>query len=86
MPWLVWLCWLEYHPINWKIVSLIPSQGTYLGFGFGPRWGAYGRQPIDVSLSLPLSPSPLLQKRSLDEDFKNPIKSVAYTGECLYFF
>lgn len=35
-------------------MGLIPSQGTYLGFGFLIRSGTYGRQPIDASLSPPL--------------------------------
>ena len=46
-PWLAWLSWLE--PPD--LVGSIPSQGTYLGCRFDPGPGAYGRQPIDVSLS-----------------------------------
>ena len=52
-PWLVWLSWLEHHPADQKVTGLIPDQG-----GFGPGWGTYERQLIDVSL--PLSPSLLL--------------------------
>ena len=37
-----WLSWLERHPIHQKVVGSIPG------------WDAYGRQPINVSLSLPL--------------------------------
>ena len=49
-----------------KFVGLIPSQGTGLGCGFGPQWGAYERQlinvlsQIDVSLPLSLPPFPSL--------------------------
>ena len=44
----VWLSWLECGPVHLKVVGLIPSQGTYLGFRFNPQCG---RQLIDVSLS-----------------------------------
>ena len=46
----VWLSWLECCPIYQKAAGSIPS------------WGAYGRQQIDVSLSLP--PSLPLSKKS----------------------
>ena len=60
-----WLSWFKRYPIYQKVVGFIPSQGTYLGCGFNPRLGLYGRQPIKVSLitlmflslSLPLPPS-----------------------------
>ena len=29
-----WLIWLESHPVQPKVVSFIPSQGTYLGCRF----------------------------------------------------
>ena len=32
--------WIEHQPANWKVTSLIPSQGTCLGCGPGPRLGA----------------------------------------------
>ena len=51
LPWMVWLSWLEYHPIHWRVMVSISSQGTSLGFGFGPSWGACERQVIDDSLS-----------------------------------
>ena len=35
-PWPVWLSWLEHHPINQMAMGLIPSQGTCLGYRFGP--------------------------------------------------
>ena len=40
-----------------------PSQGTSLGGGFDPRWGAYGGQLIhshslSLSLSFSLNPHP----------------------------
>ena len=54
--------WSEHGPVNRKVVSSIPCQGTCLGFRSGPRSGVWKRQPIDVSLthqcffpSLPLS-------------------------------
>ena len=31
-PWPVWLSWLEYCPIYWKVAGSIPSQDTCLGF------------------------------------------------------
>ena len=43
-PWLVWLSWLEYHPVNQKVTSSIPSQGTCLHCGFSPWSGGYKRQ------------------------------------------
>ena len=33
---MVWLSWLECGPINRKVMSSIPGQGTYLGCGFDP--------------------------------------------------
>ena len=54
--------WIECHPENQRVAGLIPSQGTYLGFGPGPQWGAHERQPhIDVSLLLFLLPFPSLK-------------------------
>ena len=51
-------CW----PVNQRVTSLIPSQGTSLGCRPGPQWGVHRRQPhIDVFLPLPL-PSPLSKK------------------------
>ena len=48
--------WIEHGPVNQRVISLIPSQGTCLGCGPGPQLGAHEGQPhIDVSLSL--SPS-----------------------------
>ena len=53
--------WVGHRPAKQKVTGSIPSQGTYLGCGYGPRWGIHGRQPIDVSLSF--SPSlPLFLK------------------------
>ena len=34
-----WISWLECCPIFQKVVSSIPSQGTYPGCGFGPWLG-----------------------------------------------
>ena len=47
-----WLSWLEHHPLHKKAEGLIPSQGTYLGCRFSPWLGVYGKQLINVSLSL----------------------------------
>ena len=40
-----------YQSAKQRVASLIPGQGTCLGFGPGPQWEAHERQPhIDVSL------------------------------------
>ena len=45
--------WIEHGPENQRVTSSIPSQGTCLGCGPGPQYGACERQPhIDVSLTL----------------------------------
>ena len=53
--------WLEHHPKHQKVASLISSQGTYLGCGLSPHWGActggnrlmvLSRLSLSVSLSL----------------------------------
>ena len=52
--------WIEYQPVNQRVIGSIPSQGTSLGCGPGPQWGACERQPhIDtfLPLFLPLFPS-----------------------------
>ena len=58
---------VEHHPTNQKVISLIPSQGTHLCCRCVPG-GACGRQPVDVSpltsmcLSLSFSLPSLLSK------------------------
>ena len=47
-PWLVWLSWLERHPINPKAVGSISG------------WGTHKRQPSEVSVPLSLLPFPSL--------------------------
>ena len=42
---------LKHHPIHRRVVSLIPSHSTYLGWGFDPWLRCNRRQLIDVSLS-----------------------------------
>ena len=43
--------WTEHWPVNQRVISSIPSQGTCLGYGPGPQLGAQGRQRhSDVSL------------------------------------
>ena len=50
--------WIEGRPVNQRVTSLIPSQGTCLGCRPGPQQGAQERQPhIDVSLPPALSKS-----------------------------
>ena len=48
-------------PVNQKVASLIPIQGTCLGRRPGPRLGACERQPIDVSLPLSLKINKVLK-------------------------
>ena len=44
--------WIECRPVNQRITSSIPGQGTCLGCEPGPLYGAYERQPhISPSLS-----------------------------------
>ena len=50
-----------YQPENQKVVGLIPSQDTCLGYRPGPSFGGCKRQPVCVFLHL--SPSlPLIKK------------------------
>ena len=54
--------WIEHRPMNQRVTGSIPSQGTLLGCGPGPQWGACERQPhIDVSLPVFLLPFPSLK-------------------------
>ena len=59
--WFVFLAdvaqWIEHWNVKQRVASSIPSQGTCLGCGPGPRWGVHEKH-IDVSPSLSL-PSPL---------------------------
>lgn len=58
-----WHSWLKHHPHQQqKAVDLIPNQGINVGCGFHPQTGTYGRQLIDVSLSIssPFSLPPYL--------------------------
>ena len=43
--------WIECWPVNGKVVSSIPSQGTCLGCGPDPQLGACERQPTNISLT-----------------------------------
>ena len=48
--------WTECRPVNRKVASSIPSQGTCPGCRPGPQWGRHKRR---VNVSSPsLSPSP----------------------------
>ena len=40
------------HPTKRKVDSLIPGQGMCLGWASVSGWGAFERQPIDVSFSI----------------------------------
>ena len=56
--------WIECWLANQKVASLIPSQGTCLGCGPGPQYGARKRQPyMDVSLPFFILPSPLSKNK-----------------------
>ena len=56
--------WIECGPVNQRVTSLIPSEGTCLGCGPGPQKGACKRQPhIDVSLPLFLLLFPLSKSK-----------------------
>ena len=53
--------WTECGPMNQRVASSIPSQGTCLGCGPGPQLGTPEGQPyIDVSPPLLLLPGPSL--------------------------
>ena len=41
-----WLSCLEHRPVHQKVVGLIPSQGTYLGFGFDSQSGHIPRLQV----------------------------------------
>ena len=59
---------VEHRPSKRKVASSIPGQGTCLGCGPGPQWGACERQPVFLShinvasLSFPLH-SPLSKNK-----------------------
>ena len=47
----MWLSWLEHCPVNWKIMGSVPSKVNTEAAGWVLHQEAYGRLPIDVSLS-----------------------------------
>ena len=54
--------WIEHQPVNQRVTSSIPNQGTCLGCGRGPQHGASEKQPhTDVSLPPFLLPFPILK-------------------------
>ena len=62
--------------MNQRVAGSIPRQGTCLGCGLGPQWGALQRQPhIDVSLPLCLSPFPSLKINKIFKK-KNPVLQI----------
>ena len=57
--------WIEHRPVKQRVAGLIPSQGTCLGCGPGPRWGVCVRGNhtlMFLSLSVFL-PSPLSKNK-----------------------
>ena len=73
--------WLE-CPIHWKVVSSIPSQGTYLGCRVDPWWGCIWEANDTcfsltfMSLSLPLSSFPSkIGKHILSWGFNKRVKA-----------
>ena len=83
----MWLGWLGHHPVHQNVVGSIPSQDTYLGFGFSPRLGHVlpaanqylSLTSMSPSLSLSLSCTlPLslkaMKKMSLGKDKKEKEK------------
>ena len=47
--------WIEHWPMNQRVASLIPSQGTCLDCGPGPHLGMCERQLINISLQIDVS-------------------------------
>ena len=61
--------WVRHYPANWKVIGLIPGQGTCLGFRFSP-WLGLVQEAIDWCFSptllfLSLSPSLPLSLKSV---------------------
>ena len=68
-------CW----PANQRVAAPIPRQGTRLGCGPGPQWGARERQPhIDVSLWLSLPPFPSLKLNKIFKKKEEIIVDICY--------
>ena len=72
--------WIEHRHGNQRVASLIPNQGTCLGWGPGPWLGVCERQPVDVSLthqcfSSSLSPSLPISLKINKTFFKNEKKT-----------
>ena len=64
----LWLSWLVYYCMDWKVAGLIPSQGTYPGTHLIPGQDTCKSQPTNVSFlhrcsSLSLSLSLSLPQR-----------------------
>lgn len=67
----LWIHWLKHCPVHRKVVSSIPSQGTYRGCGSIPSWGTYKSQPIVfLSTLMSLSPPPSLFQINKKEIFE----------------
>ena len=71
--------WIECWPANQRVANSIPIQGTRLGCGPGPQWGARERQPhIDVSLRLSLPPFPFLKLNKIFKKKEEIIVDICY--------
>ena len=69
--------WTEYWPVNQRVISSLPSQGTRLDCRPGPQLQVCRRQPhINVSLPLFLPPFPSLSKNKLIIFFLKKSSSV----------
>lgn len=55
----------ECHPIQQKVAVRFPIRAHTQVSGSIPGWAAYGKQPVDGSLSLPLSNISFLKKGSM---------------------
>ena len=56
-----WLSWLESHPVQPKVVSFFPSQGTYLGCRFD-AWSGLIQEATNWCFSLSVSLPSFLSK------------------------
>ena len=65
LPWLSVAQWIEHQPVNQKVTSLIPTQGTCLGCGPGSLVGGVQEatdQCVSYTLMFLYLPSPLSKK------------------------
>ena len=67
--------WVGCCPTNLNVTGSIPSQGTCLVFGLGPRLGACKRQLINVSLP----PFPSLKINTV---FEQALNICVHINDC----